>query len=115
MTDEPTKDLSDSEKLDLILADLADVKKRLGAQEATAEDRSRDTKPLLAELHNYVAILSADVRELRVETAAGFTSTNARLQRMDRRFETLAGDMVDLRNRQSDVETRVDEIERRPS
>lgn len=101
MIDGPTKEPTDRELLELIL-------KRLDALEAAAEERTRDTKPLLAELHSYVANLSVETRE-------GFANINARLQRMDRRFETLAGDMVDLRNRQSDVEARVDAAEQRPS
>lgn len=104
MTDEPTKDLSDSEKLDLILSRLA----------AANEDRSRDTKPLLAELHNYVANLSADVREFRAETSVGFANTNARLTRVERKLDVLTIDVADVRTDYREIEERVSLVEQRP-
>ena len=92
-----TRDLSDSEKLDLILS-------RLAALEATEAERSKETRPKLDAIHAYVDQLSQDMQEVK-----------AGIRQLNRRFETLAGDIVDLRNRQSDVEQRLDSIERKPS
>lgn len=104
MIDGPTKELTDSDKLNLIIGDLADVKARLAGLEAVNEDRSRDTRPMLAQIHKSVADLAADMRDVKERTG-----------RIERKFDILASDMVELRARQSDVEARVDLAERRPS
>jgi hypothetical protein len=47
MTDENTKDLTDSEKLNLILAELADLRQWRAKVDAFIDDCSRDTRPKL--------------------------------------------------------------------
>jgi archaellum component FlaC len=95
MIDWPTKEPTDREILELILSRLTSVESRLAAIE---EERAKDTKPMLAQIHKYVADLSEDSRELKERTA-----------RIERKFEVLASDMVDLRARQSSIENRVDQ------
>lgn len=91
MTEDITKDLTDSEKLNLILARLA----------ALEDDRARDTRPLLG--------------EIRKEMQQGFARIEDRLSRIERNFGVLTRDMIDLRARQDRVEERFDEIGGRPS
>lgn len=96
MTEEITKDLSDSEKLNLILSRLTtietevrDVKTRLTALE---EDRARDTKPLLGEIRKEMQEGFARV-EARLATLAQESKTTRRevgLLREDIRNERFA-------------------------
>ncbi len=51
MSEENTKDLTVDEKLDLLLAEMANVQMQLAKLEAFAEDRSRDTRPMLDKIH----------------------------------------------------------------
>jgi chromosome segregation ATPase len=104
MADDPTKDLTDSEKLNRILADLADVKTRLGALESTAEDRSRDTRPKLDLIIKELSDAREEIRDVA-----------ARLDRIEARFETLAIDVMDVRTVQRRLGDRVSELERRPN
>ncbi len=67
---EITKDLTDSEKLNLILADLANVKSELADMKVWRtkvdefiEDRSRDTQPLLGKIHKEIADTRFEMRE----------------------------------------------------
>ena len=69
-----TKDLSDSEKLTIILAELGSVKVELGdlnqrvaRLEAIADDRSRDTQPMLERIHKEIADVHFDLKDLRHE------------------------------------------------
>ncbi|MBL8192071.1 MAG: hypothetical protein JNK38_28935 [Acidobacteria bacterium] len=61
--EEITKDLTDSEKLNLILAELADMKIWRTKVDAFIEDRSRDTQPMLGKIHKEIADTRHEMRE----------------------------------------------------
>ncbi|MGH9846612.1 MAG: hypothetical protein ACREEM_48555 [Blastocatellia bacterium] len=86
MTEDITKDLTDSEKLNLILA-------RLGALEAITDERSRDTRPLLDSLHEHVDRLGADLQEIK-----------AIVKRLDSGFTQLSRELIDIKARQNEIE-----------
>lgn len=80
-----TKDLSDSEKLTIILAELGSVKGELGdlnqrvaRLEAIADDRSRATQPMLERIYKEIADVHFDLKDLRHEIRLAKTyATNA--------------------------------------
>jgi hypothetical protein len=74
LTEDLTKGLTDSEKLNLLLADMgqiktniADIKARLIKVEAFVEDQSRDTSPILERIYQEVAEQGRSIREIRDE------------------------------------------------
>lgn len=73
--EEKTKNLTMDEKLDLVLTELADVKAPVVKLEAFAEERSRDTKPVLGQIHAHIANTRIEMRE--------------RFERVDERFREL--------------------------
>ena len=95
-----TKDLSAlsvDEKLNLLLADMRDIKARLASLEAFAEDRSRDTRPMLERIHQEVAEQGQTLHALR------------------RDVELFREDIFNERRARADLAARVAELERRPS
>lgn len=111
MTEENTKDLTDSEKLNLILADLASVKSELAdlrewraKVDAFIDDRSRDTHPKLDLIIKELSDAREEIRDIVT-----------RLDRIESRFETLAMDVVDVRSAQRRLGDRVSLLEQRPS
>ena len=73
-TREPTKDLSDSEKLAFVVEELiaqrawqAQVSARLEKVEAFVEERSRETRPMLELIVKEVADLGQSVKEIRAD------------------------------------------------
>lgn len=74
--EEITKDLTDSEKLNLILADLADLKGRVIKLESFAEDRSRDTQPMLGKIHKEIADTRFEMRETFEQVKAEIASVS---------------------------------------
>ena len=100
MNEENTKDLSTlttDEKLNLLLSDMRDIKARLASLEAFAEDRSRDTRPMLERIHQEVAEQGQTLHALR------------------RDVELFREDIFNERRARADLAARVTEIERRPS
>ena len=73
--EEITKDLTDSEKLNLILAELADMKIWRTKVDAFIEDRSRDTQPMLGKIHKEIADTRYEMRE--------------KFEQVDKRFEEM--------------------------
>ena len=73
--EEITKDLTDSEKLNLILAELADMKIWRTKVDAFIEDRSRDTQPMLGKIHKEIADTRYEMRE--------------KFEQVDKRFEAM--------------------------
>ncbi len=108
MSEDPTKNLTTDEKLDLIISDLADVKARLGKVEAFVEDHQRDTRPLLNLIHKELA-------DTRVEMRAEFTEVKGRLMDLERKFEAMASEYFGIRANIRVLEERVSGIERKPS
>lgn len=100
MNDDITKDLTDSEKLNLILTRLTTVEDRLSRLE---DDRARETKPLLGEIRKEVSATRADIAEL----SAGQGRIEAQLKHVDRKFNALTKDMMDLRAWQQELDDRV--------
>lgn len=111
MTDDPTKDLTDGEKLNLILAKLSDVETRLARLEAQAEDRSRETRPKLDLIIKEVADVRADVNELK----EGQNRLEKELRLMNRKFDALNKDMLTMKADLGDFDERLTELERRPN
>jgi hypothetical protein len=101
MSEDPTRNLTTDEKLDLILA-------RLAKLEAFAEDRQRDTRPMLDRIHKELA-------DTRVEMRTEFTEIKSRLVDLERRFEAMASEYFGIRANMRVLEERVSEIERKPS
>src|SRR5262245_26065015 len=103
MTDENaiTADLTIDEKLDRILAELADLKTWRGQVDAQREDRAKETRPKLD-------LLIAEMAATREDVKAGLQ----RLDRIEARLETLASDVLDVRGAQRRLGDRVDVIER---
>jgi len=104
MTDNPTKDLTDSEKLNLILAKLGDLDARLIALESVAEDRARETRPKL----DLIIAELADLREGQKDAAR-------RLDRIEAQLRVLTEDVLNVRADQRRLEDRMDNVERRPN
>lgn len=104
MSEEKTKDLTTNEKLDLILAELtfmkSDFSARLAKLEAFAEDKSRDTRPMLDRIHKEVADTRAEMVEVRSE-----------LMRLNRKWEVLNDDVMEVRVFNRDLNRRLDKIE----
>lgn len=103
MTDDITKDLSDSDKLNLILAELSSLREWRAKVDAFIEDRSRDTKPLLGEILKEVS--QVRLNQERFET---------QLRHLGRKFDVLTKD-IELRTWQQDLDDRMTGLERRPS
>ncbi|MDQ3012814.1 MAG: hypothetical protein M3X11_19165 [Acidobacteriota bacterium] len=108
MNEESTKDLTIDEKLDMILSELAFLKADFGARlvkvEAFVEDRSRDTRPILDKIYKEVADLRIEVKEVK-----------DRVVRIDRKFDVLNSDVVELRSADREFEQRLTVIERQPA
>jgi ABC-type transporter Mla subunit MlaD len=96
MTDENAKtaDLTIDEKLDRIL-------QRLTALEARADDRAKETRPLLDQI----------IKEM-VQTRETLT---ARLDRIERQLRVMTEDVMQVRTDQRGLEDRMDALERRPN
>ncbi|MEO6726476.1 MAG: hypothetical protein ABIP14_14410 [Blastocatellia bacterium] len=108
MNEENTKDLTIDEKLDMVLAELvfmkADFGARLAKVEVFVEDRSRDTRPMLDKIYKEVADMRIEVKE-----------TKDRVVRIDRKFDVLNSDVVELRSADREFEQRLTVVERQPA
>ena len=122
MNEENTKDGTVNEKLDMLLADLTFVKAeltsvktdltsvktefgaRLAKVEAFIEDRSRDTRPMLDKIYKEVADLRIELKEVK-----------DRVVRIDRKFDVLNSDVVELRSADREFEQRLTMVERQPA
>jgi chromosome segregation ATPase len=93
----PTADLTDRELLQAIL-------QRLGALEALVDDRLKDTRPLWQGINQ---------RLERIEE--GQKDAVNRLDRIERRLDQLALDVLDVRADQRRLDGRMDDLERRPN
>jgi chromosome segregation ATPase len=108
MNDEPTQDLTDSEILRLLLADMRDVKARLSA---TEDERALDTKPLLGEIRKEIAEARLEIAEVK----EGQGRIEARMKHLEEKFEVFTLDIMDVRTAQRALNSRMTELERRPS
>ena len=110
-----TKDLADGEKLNLILAELADLRQWRARVDAFMEDRSRDTSPMLERIHKEVA-------DTRLEMNERFQQVEGRLDALEKaarltnhKIDELALNILDTRAVQRELGHRVDALESRPS
>lgn len=101
LTADLTKNLTDSEKLDLILTRLARLEFEFTDLRAWREDRSRDTRPMLELVHKEIA-------DTRLELA----EVHAKVSKFDRKLESLVLDVNDVRVEQRGHEKRLAVLER---
>jgi SMC interacting uncharacterized protein involved in chromosome segregation len=121
MSEENTKDLTLDEKLDLLLAEVREVKvtvgnldTRLGALETKVEDRLHDTRPLWQRVQQQIQDLKTEVQDLKTEANARFESIEKELRHMNRRFEVFSMDTMKMRADIRDFDERLIEVERKP-
>jgi chromosome segregation ATPase len=103
MTEDPTKDLTTDEMLRALLADMREVKGRLGALESAAEDRSRETRPKLD-------LIIKEMSDLREEMAG----VRRELRSIDRKLELFNSELLEAKIDIRDFDKRLTELERRP-
>lgn len=65
--------------------------------------------------HHELDLIHKELADTRVEARERFDQVDARLGRMDRKFDVITSDLMDLRAAQRDVEGRVSMMEQRPS
>ena len=94
MSEDETKQLTDRQLLELILA-------RLQKVEAFVDDRSRDTRPLLDRLHKKTAELLLDVRDVK-----------HRLDNIETILRGVAFDGIETRDRIRELDRRITDLER---
>jgi hypothetical protein len=102
-TAELTKDMSDSEKLAFIVAELianrewqADMSARMTKVETFVEERSRETRPILELILKEVSDLSQSVKEIRTD------------------LKLLREEMWKEKRERAELEARVTTLESRP-
>jgi hypothetical protein len=103
-TSDLTQDLTAVEMLRLVLADVRDIKARVGALEAIVEDRLKDTRPIWQTINQ---------RTERIEE--GQKDAAARLDRIERQLRVMTQDVMAVRTDQQRIEDRMDKLERRPN
>jgi chromosome segregation ATPase len=135
MSEENTADLTLDEKLDLLLAEMRELKAemrevketvggldtRLTALESKVEDRLHDTRPIwqlvqqqIVDLQTEVVDLKTEVINFKTETNARFESVEKELRIMNRKFEVFSLDIMKMRTDIRDFDVRLAEVERRP-
>lgn len=83
--EEITKDLTDSEKLNWLIAEFSDMKSRIIKLEAFSEERSRDTQPMLGKIHKEIA-------DNRLEMREKFEQVDARFNKMEVQLTVVSED-----------------------
>lgn len=114
MTDEVTKDLTDSEKLNLILAELADLRTWRAKVDAFMEDRSRDTRPKLEMLHKEIADTRTEARERFDQVDVRLTAIEREVKTIRREIGLLREDIWGERKERAELAERVSALEQRP-
>lgn len=108
MSEDSTKDLTTDEMLRLLLADMRDVKGRLGALEAQGEDRTKTTRPLLDQI----------IREMvqtRETLTARLEGVEKELRSIDRKFDILNKELFAMKTDIREQSDRLTELETRPN
>lgn len=113
MNEENTRDLTDSEKLNLILAELADLRGWRVKVDAFIEDRSRDTKPILNQIHKEIADTRLEMRERFEQVEERLTRTSEDAKGSHRLARLLHEDLLRMRANHEELRERVTELERR--
>lgn len=104
MTDDPTKDLTDSEKLNRILAELTDLKAWRAKVDAALEDRIKETRPKLDLIIKEISDLREDMAEVRKE-----------LRSVDRKLEIFNTELLEMKVDLRDFDKRLTQVEQRPN
>jgi uncharacterized protein YaaR (DUF327 family) len=132
MNEENTKDLTQDEKLDLILAEIRVMKSdirsldtRLTSLEARVEDRLLDTRPLWEVISARTEMIVERVTRIEEQNArieervARIEEQNERtvemLRQIDSKLEVMTHDVLDVRAAQRILASRVYALEQRPS
>jgi hypothetical protein len=108
MTDENTKDLTTDEKLDLILAELADLREWRVKVDSFIEDHLPDTRPL----HERTVKEMIETRELLLERSAAI---EREVKTARREIGLLREDIRNERMERVELAERVSAIEQRPN
>jgi hypothetical protein len=132
MSEENTADLTQDEKLDLILAEVRDLKVRVtavegrltaiesrqaaledrqAAFEAKVGDRLLDTRPLWEVINARTEMLVEQVGEIKGQNAQLVET----LRQIDSKLEVMTHDVLDVRAAQRILASRVYALEQRPS
>jgi chromosome segregation ATPase len=104
MTEDPTKDLTTDEMLRALMADMREVKDRLGALESSGEDRTRETRPKLDLIIKELSDLREDMAEVRRDVRS-----------IDRKLEVFNDELLNMKVDLRDFDKRLNELERRPN
>lgn len=107
MTEENTKGLTTDEKLDLILAELVDLRNWRTKVEAFIDDRSRDTRPKLELIHKEVA-------DIRTEFGERLVAIEREVKTIRRELGLLREDIRNERLERVELEERVSSLEGKP-
>lgn len=125
MNEENTANLTQDEKLDLILAEVRDLKVRVTAVEgrqaaledrqasfeAKVGDRLLDTRPLWEVINARTEMLVEQVAEIKAQNAQMIET----LRQIESKLEVLTHDVLDVRAAQRILASRVYALEQRPS
>lgn len=106
-TQELTAELSDSEKLDLVLRAVTLLDTRVAKIEAFVAGRKYDTNPKLDLIYKEVA-------DTRAEFRAELGEVKSRVIRIERKLDVLAQDNLDIRASQKEIEKRMDRLDQQP-
>lgn len=109
--EEITKDLTDSEKLNLILADLADMKIWRAKVDAFIEDRSRDTQPMLGKIHKEIADTRFEMRETFEQVKAEIASVSQDSKKIARLVRAQNTILFEAKSEWDDYGNRIHELE----
>lgn len=129
MSEDPTKDLTAVEMLRAVLADVRDMKARLGAVEdgivtfkvtvddrlsaleSAAEDRARETRPKL----DLIVKGLSDLREEMAEVRAEMAEIRADVRSIDRKLEVFNDELLGMKVDLRDFNKRLAALERAPN
>lgn len=111
MNEENTQDLTINEKLDLVLAELADLRVWRTRVDAFIEGRSRDTKPILSQIHKEIADTRLEMREKFEQVEERLARTSEDAKGAHRLARLLHEDLLRMRSNHEELRERVTELE----
>ncbi|HXG63676.1 MAG TPA: hypothetical protein VNO70_01125 [Blastocatellia bacterium] len=78
-------------------------------------DKPLDTKPMLEAILDRLNALTQDVRAIRAEMEKGFAEVQQQFRVLNKKFDILAQDVMQVRADQQLLEDRVTKLEQKPS
>lgn len=114
MAEDITKDLTDGEKLNLILAELAELRAWRAKVDAFIEGRSRDTRPKLEMIHKEIVDTRLEARERFDQAEVRMTSMEKEIKTLRREVGLLREDLWSERKERVELAERVSALEQRP-